>query len=280
MIKLWISKGNNVSANLHYDATHNIFHQIKGHKRFRLFPPFCWEFLSIHSSLHPSHRQSMIDLTPESIYKIEEHLLPQRIRNEMLEVTLKPGDTMYLPPFWFHQVTSFPQEKDNVTLSVNIWTNSQEQNDFETFVLTNPLPYLKEFETKGWIYDTNSNLFYLQKFLLMLNERVQISFILNLLHPIYQKYTDLTKESGIKIWGFQKEDIFPCGHLSIDKDQHHRRQKKLQVYVDHLYEQSFGRMSSSSIAQLLFLHFVETLAAQFIQPETTFLFLKDCVYKN
>ena len=53
--------------------------------------------LAIYPYIHRSHRQSQIVL--EDAANINEKL-------NCVEVVLKPGDVMYIPPFWAHRVES------------------------------------------------------------------------------------------------------------------------------------------------------------------------------
>lgn len=36
-------------------------------------------------------------------------------------VIIQPGDTLYLPPFWHHEVQSMPDERVGVSLAANFW---------------------------------------------------------------------------------------------------------------------------------------------------------------
>ena len=75
---MWVSS-QGVVANIHYDATHNFYLQVKGRKRVILAPPSQWKYLCIffnfdfvhigsdstdmHPQPHPSDRQSQVNFT-------------------------------------------------------------------------------------------------------------------------------------------------------------------------------------------------------------------------
>ena len=50
--QIWISE-KDVVTRAHYDAAHNFFTQIRGRKRFDLWPPSAHKSLHLHSSLSP-----------------------------------------------------------------------------------------------------------------------------------------------------------------------------------------------------------------------------------
>ena len=58
--QIWISE-KDVVTRAHYDAAHNFFTQIRGRKRFDLWPPSAHKSLHLHSSLSPFARQSQLD---------------------------------------------------------------------------------------------------------------------------------------------------------------------------------------------------------------------------
>lgn len=101
---LWMGSAN-ITAYMHYDESHNLFAQIYGRKRFVLLPPECHRYFKLHPHLHSSQRNVQFDGS-----KIE---LPDLLLSSMLtaskpplayEVSLSPGDVLYLPPFWFHRM--------------------------------------------------------------------------------------------------------------------------------------------------------------------------------
>ena len=56
---VWIG-GRGITANAHFDLTHNLYVQIYGTKRFLLISPENWQHFHIHPEPHPSHRQSQV----------------------------------------------------------------------------------------------------------------------------------------------------------------------------------------------------------------------------
>lgn len=106
----------------HFDAVHNFYIQIHGHKRFMLFPPTSVRQLYPHPVLHPNGRQTQINIDePDSSFDLLYHLDGLLNESEAVnslthqdyeftiaarDVTLGPGDVLYLPPYWAHHVTA------------------------------------------------------------------------------------------------------------------------------------------------------------------------------
>lgn len=103
---IWVS--GRATTRLHFDASDNLLFQVVGRKRVLLFPPSDYASLLIHPDQHPSARQAARDLAdpprPDELMRAQ-------------AVDLEPGDALYIPPFWFHEVEAL----DPVTVSVNRW---------------------------------------------------------------------------------------------------------------------------------------------------------------
>lgn len=105
---LWVSSANATSP-LHYDASHNVFVQVVGRKRFLLVPPSrAHDGLALYSVHHPCHRASARGNVAELLESAE-------------LVDLEAGEVLYLPPFYLHQVTSL-----SPSCSVNMYIPARE----------------------------------------------------------------------------------------------------------------------------------------------------------
>jgi len=110
---LWIGdKG--VIANKHHDRSENFFVQVKGNKEFLIFPPFCWSEFHLFPIFSPSRRQVQYVKSTEKEDDAAHHENHSSIC-EAIRVVLQPGDLLYLPPFFFHEVTALD---DSVSVSV------------------------------------------------------------------------------------------------------------------------------------------------------------------
>ncbi len=103
---LWLGSKGNVSS-LHYDRPNNFLVQLHGRKRLVLFAP------QDHAALYPS--QKISHFSRVDIERPDLEAFPDYASAQGYEVVLEAGDTLYLPPFWWHQVYS---ESTSVSVSV------------------------------------------------------------------------------------------------------------------------------------------------------------------
>lgn len=106
-INVWLGRAG-VVTDAHHDNTHNFFFQLRGRKRFTLFPPETSSYL--YPCLHPHVAHSQVDV-----------LAPNKSRYPLFDaknsvvVDLEPGDLLVLPPFWLHHVLTL---EDSVSVNL------------------------------------------------------------------------------------------------------------------------------------------------------------------
>lgn len=107
----------------HFDEQQNLFAQLSGRKRVRLFPPEAWSRLYPFPLNHPCDRQTRVKLpsTPGSCDLEDERdqwRFPQFKNcdesNMEYFVDLEPGEVLYIPQYWFHQMEALTE---NTSLS-------------------------------------------------------------------------------------------------------------------------------------------------------------------
>ena len=113
--RIWFSS-TGLTACMHYDTAHNTHSVVYGAKRIMVASPIEWDKAHLHPTIHPSHRQSQIlQMTrPNASFSGAQDLRVQ-------ETVLAAGETIYIPPYWFHSVQSL-----TTTVAVSIWTESPE----------------------------------------------------------------------------------------------------------------------------------------------------------
>jgi hypothetical protein len=120
-----------VQSTTHYDDSYNLYIQLIGKKRFRLLPHSFSDALCIHGRFHIHSRQSryldihsgtMINTTWIDDYNLEHDysIMSRRSNNcpnlnntsnitsfssQIREIILSPGDILYMPHFYFHEVS-------------------------------------------------------------------------------------------------------------------------------------------------------------------------------
>jgi hypothetical protein len=110
----WVSGKTTVSAN-HYDGggRHNLNVQVLGKKVARLFSPYAMKSLYpfLATALGPPNF-SRVNIDAPDLAKF-----PRFADAERFEVTLEPGDMLFVPAFWYH---SFVHTGD-INVNVNFW---------------------------------------------------------------------------------------------------------------------------------------------------------------
>ncbi len=90
-------------TSLHYDLGANFFVQISGNKSFYLVPPAHFEDMKVFPEISPQFfRSSLFDITDEKVRKRNPHL--RKVPVYLAE--LSPGEALFVPTYWFHQVVS------------------------------------------------------------------------------------------------------------------------------------------------------------------------------
>jgi hypothetical protein len=110
---VWIG-GAGIVSPLHHDSMHNIFLQVTGRKRFVLFSPADSQYL--YPFPPDSKIPHMSQLNIDSIDRIR---FPLFRHAEAIELVVEPGDSLYLPRGWWHQVHSL-----TTAISLNFWSNT------------------------------------------------------------------------------------------------------------------------------------------------------------
>jgi hypothetical protein len=130
---VWVGQKGNITR-LHYDSLHGLLAQLTGRKRVVLFPPYessnlyfdplyLWKFAA-------GFQRPFTDL-PTDCLRADRRLFP-KFRNvqRYYETVIGPGDVLYIPPWWWHEVESL----DN-TISIPLrydahWTERIRPNAF------------------------------------------------------------------------------------------------------------------------------------------------------
>lgn len=133
--RVWLSPKGTITP-AHYDISHNMFIQIRGRKRVVLFPPVSWQSLYPWPILHPGGLSAQATLGGDCD---EQHSkFPAFICNQLpaYVVDVNPGDVLYIPPLWFHQVESL----EDLGVSVSVWSPYIGSELYQEAVETTPLP--------------------------------------------------------------------------------------------------------------------------------------------
>jgi hypothetical protein len=102
---LWLSSPG-VTAAMHFDASGNWLSQLVGTKRVWLASPRAWQALPTYSALHPMARQAQppFEGGPGAVEVALGGVGGGALDVRLEEVVLQPGQTLFIPAFYFHLV--------------------------------------------------------------------------------------------------------------------------------------------------------------------------------
>ena len=102
--RIWLGTASNVSS--HYDTLDNLACVIAGRRRFTLYAPDLIGRLYVGPIDNTMAGQPVSLAASASAPNREAYPLFEEIRDQALQVELAPGDALYLPKLWWHQVES------------------------------------------------------------------------------------------------------------------------------------------------------------------------------
>lgn len=112
--RIWIGNASNIAC--HYDAFDNLACCVVGRRRFTLYPPVAIADLYVGPIDHTMAGQP-IALAADAAADEARYPRLARARAASVVVTLAPGDALYLPKLWWHQV----EAQDSLNCLVNYW---------------------------------------------------------------------------------------------------------------------------------------------------------------
>lgn len=101
--RIWLGHPANVSA--HFDAYDNIACVVSGTRRFTLYPPETIDRLYV-GPLDNTMAGQPVSLAAAASPDDERYPRFREVREQALTAELQPGDAIYIPKLWWHQVES------------------------------------------------------------------------------------------------------------------------------------------------------------------------------
>lgn len=112
--RIWLGHAAKVSA--HFDAFDNVACVVAGRRRFTLYPPETIANLYVGPLDHTMAGQP-VSLAAAAAPDDERYPLFSAVRGQALSAELLPGDAIYIPKLWWHQIESL----DAFNGLVNYW---------------------------------------------------------------------------------------------------------------------------------------------------------------
>lgn len=125
LVNMWIGNSRS-STSLHHDPFENLYCQVLGSKTVTLYPPHEWYHLNeieVPTATYQRSTSGELELISDSgtirwLDSARELREAQGCRG--YTVTLNPGDCLYLPALWYHEVTQNCAQ-DTICVSINYW---------------------------------------------------------------------------------------------------------------------------------------------------------------
>jgi hypothetical protein len=108
-VNLWFGGAGNLTP-LHYDRANNLLAQFHGRKHLTLFDPQQFDLL------YPAIDTDRPHISRANLLAPDDEAFPLLRQAAPMEGVLEPGDVLYMPPYWWHQVHSL-----DLSISVNFW---------------------------------------------------------------------------------------------------------------------------------------------------------------
>jgi len=114
--RIWI--GNRATVPAHFDDSHNIACVAAGRRRFTLLPPQCAPLLYLGPPDYAPTPAPM-SVVPD-LHKADPAQFPllAQALEQAVVAELEPGDAIYIPPLWFHQVEALAP---HLNILMNYW---------------------------------------------------------------------------------------------------------------------------------------------------------------
>jgi hypothetical protein len=123
---LWFGQANHATI-LHFDFSHNFLAQIMGRKYIRLFSPHDSAYLypCAPETQMPAHYSQILDID-----NVENNLFPKFKYANPLKGTIYPGDIIFIPSGWWHDIRSL-----DIAISINFWWKPKPKECFMPQIL-------------------------------------------------------------------------------------------------------------------------------------------------
>jgi len=118
--RMWL--GNKTITTTHYDTSENIACAVAGRRRITFFPPHQISNLYVGPLLltPAGTPMSMVDLREPDLSRYPKF---EVALDAALQANLEPGDAVYIPSFWWHNVESL----DSFSMLVNYWWGGSDE---------------------------------------------------------------------------------------------------------------------------------------------------------
>ena len=109
----WIGS-NGTATHLHYDMDYNYYAQVTGEKTFYMFADYAHGAMYPYPRTHPLWHKSQVHFAAPQANLFPQFFNPSVGPQRVYRASLRPGDVLFVPPYWWHHVVS---EHESVSLA-------------------------------------------------------------------------------------------------------------------------------------------------------------------
>lgn len=250
---VWISSPGMITHG-HFDQDYNLFTQILGTKRFTFWSPSQHESLYMFPRIHPLWHKSRINFRDPDVKKF-----PAFSHTSALQVTVGPGDLLFIPPYTWHYVETL-----SPSVSLSTWSHDYHMYYHMNSVYGHDHKFDLIASPKGQMYTLRLYLDMLIQNLYGFNETT--SYFARLLANRFSGLEDLFPP--------EKEDMSICegikGEIPLSYHTHGFVKLDVQVIGEHF------KALSPEVMDILFGNYVEEIASQVVGVDKILAFFRYC----
>lgn len=109
---MWVSSAGMITHG-HFDQDFNFFIQVVGEKRFTLWSSMQHDLMSVFPRVHPMWHKSRVNFGAPDVQRF-----PQFAKSRAVQVTVTPGDILFIPPYTWHYVETLTP-----SVSLSTWSH-------------------------------------------------------------------------------------------------------------------------------------------------------------
>ena len=250
---VWISSPGMITHG-HFDQDYNLFTQILGTKRFTFWSPSQHESLYVFPRVHPLWHKSRINFRDPDVRKF-----PAFSHSRALQVTVGPGDLLFIPPYTWHYVETL-----SPSVSLSTWSHDYHMYYHMNSVYGHDHKFDLIASPKGQMYTLRLYLDMLVQSLYGFNETT--SYFAKLLANRFSGLEDLFPP--------EKEDTNICegirGEIPLSYHTHGFVKLDVQVMGEHF------KALRPEVMDILFGNYVEEITSQVVGVSKILAFFRYC----
>uniref|UniRef100_A0A6B2L709 JmjC domain-containing protein n=1 Tax=Arcella intermedia TaxID=1963864 RepID=A0A6B2L709_9EUKA len=275
----WLST-QNVTSQCHFDSAPNFYLQIHGRKKFIFFSPADWSNIYIFPRLHPATRQSQVNFSKyyETTFlglSSPDPTFPNFAKSQPLEITLSPGDFLYLPPFWFHHVIVL----DDLSVSISLYHEGLKESLLKIYSKPFPLHDFRRADQEMVVY------LYIEKLIksLLVHQEPK-TFILKIIEAKYSHlHLDPLLTNSAEAFGYKFHIVtYILRSLGLKSKTFCASSSNTNLLESPIIQEHYQNVErfftnlDANLVELLLSDYIEELLSYLVGPDKILSYMEDC----